>query len=462
MISRDAEKFLNSWLKKDNKKPLVLRGARQVGKSTLVKLFAKNNNLLLNEINLERNLLLDEIFKTCNIQTICRELEAITGSDVKKKGSLLFLDEIQSTPHALMSLRYFYEELPELPVIAAGSLLEFILAEHSFSMPVGRITYYHLHPISFHEFVNALEPSLVKYLQEINADSPPPQVAHQKLSELQREYFFIGGMPEAVHEYQKNRSLASASEVHRSIIATFQDDFAKYARQNELILLQKIFDFIPRSLGKKIKYSAIDRQKRAKKIKDNIDMLVKARICHKVCHSHSTGIPLAAEADATVYKLLFMDIGLANHVLGLDWTSIRGLQDQQLVNEGGLAEQFIGQHLVNLSNGLDAPRLHYWLRQGKSTNAEVDFVISPGRRILPVEVKAGKSGTLKSLHQFMHLRKLDLAVRFDLNPPSFQKVAHELPTAKGFAKVQFSLISLPLYAVEQLPRIIEASNCNCL
>ncbi len=455
MIEREAENFLTSWLARKQRKPMVLRGARQVGKSTLVRRFAREKGLILNEINLERHLLLDELFKTTEIPNICRELEAITGNDIRAEGSLLFLDEIQATPHALMALRYFHEELPELPVIAAGSLLEFTLAEHSFSMPVGRIVYYHLYPLSFTEFVNALEPSSARYLSELTPATPPPAVAHRRLSQLQRQFFFVGGMPEAVADYREHGSLASVAEIQRSIIGTYQDDFAKYARRDDLLLLQKVLAFVPGALGRKVKFSAIDREQRAAKVKKAVELLVKARVCHRVCHSHGTGVPLAAEASESIYKLLFLDIGLANHLLGLDWTAISGMDDRQLVNEGGLAEQFIGQHLVNISRGLEPPRLHYWLREGKSANAEVDYVISRGRRIVPVEVKAGKSGSLKSLQHFIHRRKLKLAVRFDLNQPSCQEVAHTITTGTGNEEVRFTLLSLPLYAVDELPRIID-------
>ncbi|MDZ7762374.1 MAG: ATP-binding protein [Desulfovermiculus sp.] len=456
MIERFAEQDLVLWLHKDVRKPLVLRGARQVGKSTLVREFARKNGLVLNEINLERHLLLDELFQTSNIPAICRELEVITGRNIQDRGNLLFLDEIQATPHALMVLRYLHEEMPEIPIIAAGSLLEFTLADHSFSMPVGRIHYYHLHPVSFGEFVNAMEPALVKYIQELTPGSPPPAIAHQKLLQLQQEFFCVGGMPEAIFEYQKNKSLISVQEVHRSIIDTYQDDFAKYARRNDLVLLQKVLAFIPRALGRKIKYAAIDKEQRSAKVKEAIDLLAKARVCHKVCHSHSTGVPLAAEANDSVYKLLFLDIGLTNHVLGLDWTALSRMEEQQIVNEGGLAEQFIGQHLMNISGGKDVPRLHYWLREGKRDNAEVDYVLSLFGKVVPVEVKSGKSGTLKSLHQFMHRRGLARAVRFDLNFPSEQNVTHAISTKKGVAEVNFTLISLPLYAVEELPRIMKS------
>ena len=454
MIRRDAENFLNEWLGRERRKPLVLRGARQVGKSTLVREFARSRGLRLNEVNLERHLFMGEIFQTTDITLICRELEAITGQEIKKPGSLLFLDEVQATPPALAALRYFHEELPDLPIVAAGSLLEFTLGDHSFSMPVGRIIYYHLHPVSFREFVRALEPSLLPWLAELSLAAPPPATAHQKLTQLQREFLFVGGMPEAVAEYQKNRSLAEVGEIHRAIVGTYQDDFAKYARRGDLLLLQKVLAFIPGALGTKIKYSAIDRDQRAAKVKEAIELLTKARVCHQVCHSHGTGVPLAANRDDAVYKLIFLDSGLANHLLGLDWRAISGLDDRQLINEGGLAEQFVGQHLANFSQGLEPPQLHYWLREGKSANAEVDYLVAWRNHVVPVEVKAGKSGSLKSMHQFVHQRQGDLAVRFDLNPPSRQRVKFKVAGSDGGDHVEFTLLSLPLYAVDELARII--------
>jgi hypothetical protein len=187
-----------------------------------------------------------------------------------------------------------------------------------------------------------------------------------------------------------------------------------------------------------------------------ISLLCKARVCHQVFHSHCSGLPLSAERKDTIYKILFLDIGLVNHICGLDWLAINSLDDQQLVNEGGLAEQFVGQHLLNMSNGLEAPQLHYWLREGKSANAEVDYVISRGNWIVPVEVKAGKSGSLKSLHHFVFQKGSKYAIRFDLNPAGKQQITHKVVTAKGSKEVDFILLSLPLYGVEEMPRLIES------
>ncbi len=455
MFERDAVQYLSQWLDRKRRKPLVIRGARQVGKSTLVRLFAESANLSLHEINLERHLFLDDIFKSLDMTIIIRELEALAGSPVNTPESCLFLDEVQATPHALQALRYFYEEYPELPVIAAGSLLEFTLSDLSFSMPVGRVEYFHLYPLTFREFISVTKPASLSYLDTLSPLTDEiPSAAHQQLLKKLREYFFVGGLPEAVQVFDDGESLQEVSAVHRSIISTYQDDFSKYTRQNDLFLIQKILNCIPKSLGQKIKYTNISRDDRAAQVKKSISLLAKARICHQVKHSHCTGLPLAAESSETVYKLIFMDIGLVNHICGCDWRTMAAFNDRQLVNEGGIAEQFIGQHLIDISGGLEQPLLHYWLREKKSSNAEVDYVIGSGGLVLPVEVKSGTSGSLKSLQQFIYSKGANLAIRFDLNPPAMQRVENTIRTAHGNQKVSYTLLSLPLYGVQELGRIV--------
>jgi predicted AAA+ superfamily ATPase len=271
-ITRSAEKHLENWYKKQGRKPLVIRGARQVGKSTLVRQFAKNLGLTLNEINLERYLYLDNIFKSLDIDIIIKELDALIGRNLLSPESILFLDEIQATPHAIQALRYFYEDKPTLPVICAGSLLEFTLADHHFSMPVGRIEYYHLGPITFSEFLNAIDPDIKSYCSEFHIDQKIPLTAHNKLIKHQREYLFVGGMPEAASAYIENHGLPEVTAVHRSITDTYQDDFSKYAKQKDLVLLQKIFRQIPRIIGQKIKYSNISRDNKSREVKTVIDL----------------------------------------------------------------------------------------------------------------------------------------------------------------------------------------------
>jgi predicted AAA+ superfamily ATPase len=452
MLTRTAEFFLYDWHRKNRRKPLVIRGARQVGKSTLVRRFAQTNRLILNEINLERHLYLDNIFKTLDMDVILRELDALAGRRVHAPDSILFLDEIQSTPHAIAALRYFYEILPDLPVIAAGSLLEFALADLHFSMPVGRIDSYHLGPMTFEEFLTAKEPELTPYLSGFHVGQPIPLAAHLNIVKRQREYLFVGGMPEAVNAFVTENALPEVTAVHRSISETYQDDFSKYAKQKDLALMQIVFRQIPRIIGQKVKYSNISREEKSREVKAVIDLLVKARVCHQVFHSNCSGVPLMADIHENVYKLLFMDVGMAAWLTGLDWIALQRLDGQALVNEGNLAEQFVGQHLFN---PLEAPRLMYWLREVKSANAEVDFVTVSGNQIIPVEVKAGKSGTLKSLQQFALNKHAGLCVRFDLNLPSMQEITHCAKVADGSVPVMYRLLSLPLYLAEELPRILD-------
>ncbi|KPA12121.1 ATPase AAA, partial [Candidatus Magnetomorum sp. HK-1] len=226
MLKRFSEKKLYKWYNKKNRKPLVLRGARQVGKSTLVRQFALNNKIVLHEINLEQHMDMDAIFQSLNIERIIQEIEALLGANIQQRGMLLFLDEIQATPHAIQALRYFYEEKPQIAVISAGSLLEFSLSETSFSMPVGRIEYLHLGPLTFKEFLNALDPTLNENISAYNLSTDFPIQSHKKLLARQREYLFTGGMPEAVMMYKNSLSFAEIFDIHRSIVETYQDDFS--------------------------------------------------------------------------------------------------------------------------------------------------------------------------------------------------------------------------------------------
>ena len=451
---RHQLQFLKNWFIDKNRKPLVIRGARQVGKSTLVQLFAKELGKDLLNVNLERYPELSEIFKTKDPSQILQQIEFLPGMKHVDQNSLLFLDEIQSVPEAIPALRYFYEEKQNLPVISAGSLLEFVLSDHSFSMPVGRIQYLHMGPMTFSEFLQGIgEEKLSTFILNYEPGQSIGKIVHERLLSLLRSYYYVGGMPEAVSVFSETKSYKQVSAVHNSIIETYLEDFPKYIGSRNLNRMRKVFHYIARNVGKKIKYSNISAEDQSGTLKKDIDLLSMARVVGKVTHSHCSGLPLHADINEKVYKPLFLDIGLMNAVCGLDWRAIALMDDVKLINEGPIAEQFIGQHLQHMISDTLSRDLVYWLRQGRSSNAELDFVVQTGGYMIPVEVKAGATGSLKSLHQFMGSKDAPLAVRFDTSLPSKIFIETVISTGKIRKQVQYNLATLPLYLVERLGTI---------
>ncbi len=445
---------LLTWHNKSNRKPLVLRGARQVGKSTLVRLFAQQQKLNLIELNLEVHRELSSTFESFDIEKIILSIESITSHRIKGP-SLLFLDEIQAVPSAIAALRYFYELRPDIAVIAAGSLLEFTLSKHNFSMPVGRIEYLYLEPMSFEEFLTEIDPIQKDILSEFSPDSPFENPVHEKLLQRQREYMLIGGMPEAVKIYSETQSFDEVSSVQNSIANTYIDDFAKYAKEAELINLQTIFRTIPKTIGNKLKYVNLLPDEKSAATRKALDLLLKAQVVRRIQCADGSGVPLAVGASNKVQKLLFLDCGLVARLLQTDYIDLSNFNERSLINEGPFAEQFIGQHLNLDPSQQTAPEKFYWAREGKGANAEVDFLISKGNLILPIEVKAGRSGSLKSLHHFMYLKSLKHAIRFDMQPPSIQRISTSISLGHKQEKSEYTLISLPLYAIDQLPKVVD-------
>jgi len=438
ILTRSLEVDLKTWIGSARRKPLIIRGARQVGKSTLIRKFAKDQGLNLIEINLEKHFVTNNVFASFDMKKILRELEAIVGEKIDSNSKLLlFLDEIQAAPAAIAALRYFYEDLSWLPVIAAGSLLEFALADFSYSMPVGRVEYRYLGPLGFQEFLAALgEEFLLEALRAVRQEGVSA-TAHSKLLERQREFLLVGGMPEVVAEFVATENFEKCQSIQGGLLATFQDDFSKYSSGSKLQRLRRVFAQLAISVGRKIKYSNFSKDEKSREIRSALDLLMMAQLCQPVYHSNCSGLPLAATQDYDVYKILFLDVGLLNKALGLSWKQISDLDERTLVNEGVLAEQFVGQELLYRNQGKEAPSLNYWLRDGKSKNAEIDYVISDGQNILPLEVKSGKSGTLRSLHLFAELKNISSAIRLDLNTPSKQKI--------DLQGKSYELESLPLY-----------------
>ncbi|MGH8229707.1 MAG: ATP-binding protein [Steroidobacteraceae bacterium] len=456
-MRRKQLKILEDWRNAADRKPLIVRGARQVGKSTLVRLFAAQHQCPLIEVNLERHPQMSAVFDSMSPRTILEQIEALPSMPAVAARSILFLDEIQAVPAAIASLRYFYEERPDLPVIAAGSLMEFALSERRLSMPVGRVRYLHMGPMVFTEFLEALgEHKLRETIQAYEPGAEIGPVAHARLLELLRRYYFVGGMPAAVDAFARTGRLADVTTVHGDIVEAYRDDFQKYARSRNLVRMQHVLDFAARNVGTKIKYSNVLRDVHSATLRQDIDLLAMARVISKVLHTHASGLPLLADIDETVYKLLFLDVGLMSFICGLRWRSISKLDDIQLINDGAIAEQFVGQHLRDTLADASGRELTYWLREGRSSNAETDFVVGLEGLIVPVEVKAGARGSLRSLHQFVAEKHAPLAVRFDANPPSRQTVATTVQSAGRSSPVEYELISLPLYLVERLADVVTA------
>jgi len=453
-MKRNQLTLLKNWLTKPNRKPLILRGARQVGKSTLVRLFAEEVKRPLIEINLERFPNLTQVFAQKDPAMIIDLLETLPRIGPITPDSILFLDEIQAVPAAIPALRYFYEEMPDLPIIAAGSLLEFVLSNHSFSMPVGRIEYLHMGPMTFTEFLNALdEKKLSSYIAEFQIGREINPLVHNRLLSLLRAYYFVGGMPEAVKTYEKSRRLKDVSEIHNSIIETYREDFPKYIGSRSLTRIQSVFNFAARNIGKKVKYSQFTSEEKSATIKADIELLCQARVLSKVTHSHCSGLPLQADIEERVYKLIFLDVGLMNAICGLSWNVILQMEDKTLINEGAIAEQFVGQHLLEVLSNTTNRSLTYWLREGRSANAELDYVVALNGQVVPIEIKAGATGSLKSLHQFIGEKGVQNAIRLDTGVPSIQNISTSILHKDVTIPVNYELLSVPLYLVERIAEL---------
>lgn len=443
---------LKLWKDRPGRKPLIVRGARQVGKTTLVRLFAEEVFDDLLELDFERNPKLADYFESNDPRRTLELLRLWRDRAIVPGKTLLFLDEVQATPQVLASLRYFYEELPELHIVAAGSLLDLALEEPSFSVPVGRIEYLHLGPMGFGEFLQAVGRShLAEHLETVGPRDPFPALLHDELLQWIRRFLLVGGMPEAVKAFARSGSYQESEIVKHSILGTFYDDFGKYGPKVDSSRLRRVFERLPALVGRKLKYVQIDPDQRSKDLAAALHLLCLARVAYRIRRTAANGIPLGAEASERDFKPLFLDVGLMTTATGLSALDVESTGDVLMIHRGALSEQLVGQHLLYSGPSWQEPRIHYWAREKRNSSAEVDFVLSQGDRILPVEVKAGTTGTLKSLHLFLAEKHLDFALRLSSVPPSMLETTMPNPTG---GEVRFRLLSMPLYLVEQARRWI--------
>lgn len=438
-MRRAIEKELISWKAQKERYPLIVRGIRQVGKSYLVESFGKTYFQNCTTVNFEFQPQLKDCFKSLDPFEIINKLQLLIGTQIKEPDTLLFFDEIQECPQAIMSLRYFREKMPNLAVIAAGSLLEFALRSPDFRMPVGRIHFLYLEPMSFSEFLDAGgNQKLKQFISEIKLTDSIDDIVHKKNLELLRTYLIVGGMPAALKEYLESQDLMNCQKIQTALLETYRSDFGKYAKISQHQYLQKIFDTVPRLVGQRIKYSNIDTHARSRDLKNALNLLVLAGIIKPIYLSKASGLPLGAQINEQKFKLNFFDVGLMQNLCGLQ-ARLSIEENFMQINGGSVAEQFVGQELRAYSDKHKPANLYFWAREKKGSQAEVDFVINIASNILPIEVKAGKEGRLKSLRIFLEDKKANIGIRFSQDKLSYYD----------------KILSIPLYMIEQTPRLVE-------
>jgi len=403
-MKRDILGYLRKWKDDSKHKPLILRGARQVGKSWLARELGKEFDHFL-EVNFEKSPGLCSFFADdINPQRIAANLANYFGKRMVPGKTLLFLDEIQVCPRAILSLRYFFEEFPQLHVISAGSLLEFELRKISF--PVGRVNFVYVYPMSFAEYLDAAGKNHLRRLLLDSKLEPLPGPIHGQLIDEIRDYTLIGGMPEVVTDFLANRDIMKCKDIQTALLETFRTDINKYARQHQVQYVQKVFDAVPLHLGQKFKYVNVSRDIKSRELSSALDMLEMAGIIYKVHHSSANGVPLRAEMDTKKFKVIFFDVGLAQSLLKVDHRPLLLKPDISQIKSGAVAELLAGLEILAYKNFLERPELFYWHREAKSSNAEVDYVTSLAGKVVPIEVKSNSSGSMKSLQLFMNKKRI--------------------------------------------------------
>jgi len=435
-IARNIDKELIKWKNSEHRKPILLRGARQVGKTQSVRQLSKQFEYFI-EINFEADKQIHSLFEgNLSAKEIVENLTAVYKIPVKPTKTLLFFDEIQACIPAIQSLRFFYEQTPDLHIIAAGSLLEFALTEIP-SFGVGRIRSLYMYPLSFNEFLLAFgEEKLLEILQNANPQKPLPKVIHEKLNTYLRKFFIIGGMPEVVARYAETLDYTECSQIINDLIISYHDDFAKYKLRVPANRIREVFLSAVMQTGSKFMYSQTQTQDNHKQIKEALNLLILAGLIIPVTHTDANGLPLGAETNFRKQKMLIFDTGIYLKMLNFNINEIVLSLDFNLVNRGALAEMFAGLELLKYTPPYEKAELNYWHREAKNSNAEIDYVIVRNNTITPVEVKSGTKGSMQSMYLFLNEKNLDSGIRLSL---------------ENFA--QYDKINVfPLYAINLLKK----------
>jgi predicted AAA+ superfamily ATPase len=407
-----------------------------VGKSYVVEKFGNSefSNMVL--INLEKPTFRNS-FDSLEPTKIVAELELLTGKRIIPGETLLFLDEIQECPNAIMALRYFKEEMQALHVIGAGSLLEFTLNDEYFKVPVGRIEFLYLQPLSFLEFLEAKKLDILKdELTNFSLENPPSEVVHEHYLKLIHEYAIVGGMPGVLKKYLLSQSFLDVQYVQSDLLYTYQRDFGKYAKKTIHHNLQLVFEKAPGLIAQWFKYKNVDPNVPPKEIKTALTHLFHAGLLYPIYSTSASGLPFVTDVNEKKFKLLFLDIGLVKRACRLEAQLLLN-KNIMFLNDGAFAEQLVGQELLAYHEKHEKPELYFWNREQKNSHAEVDYLSILDGKIVPIEVKSGATGRLKSIRIFMEEKKITLGVRISEAPLSFQD----------------GLLSVPFYLISELPRI---------
>ncbi len=444
-LPRLIDAVLLTWKNEANHKPLLLRGARQVGKSSAIKQLSLQFEHFI-EVNFERQPQLKELFAgELDVKQISAKLSAYSGVPVQPGKTLLFLDEIQMCPEAISSLRFFYEDYPELHVVAAGSLLEFALSDIP-TFGVGRIRSLFMYPMTFDEFLMATgNQGLLAEKKAASPSQPLMDIFHQKLVELFRIYLMVGGMPESVATWVTTNDYLQCQQVQDGIIISYEDDFAKYKKKVDPTLLRLTLRGVAHQIGEKLVYSQVSRDYRSAQIKEALELLKLSGLITPVVHTAANGLPLGVETNESYVKYLYLDSGLLLRILSMDLGDIRKITEDiligeatELVNKGHLTEMVAGLELMRYQSPNQRRDMYFWMRTEKNSLAEVDYLLTRNLKVLPLEVKAGTRGGMKSLYGFMQDKKLAVGVRSSLE--NFGQYMNE--------EMQVEVV--PLYALSNL------------
>lgn len=451
MMKRMIDFFLQEWKNEPhNRKPLVLRGARQVGKTHAVRAIGKTFPYFV-EVNVELDQGAQFILREdLNPKRIVQQLAEHLQCDIVPGKTLLFLDEIQVVPQIVTALRYFYELMPELHVITAGSLLDFAIEREG--MPVGRVNTLYMYPMSFFEFLVACgNDGWARLILEHDATQKLLEPVHEELLKLVGIYVALGGMPEAINTWINLRNSRPVRKVHAALLESYQNDFDKYAAKHQVKYVAALFGHALTQIGRKFIFSKVGDYKK-RELEPGLELLQKAGVVHTITRSSGQGIPLGAQLHRDDFKVIFLDVGLGQAAMHYDVTPWLLDTAASFINKGEQIEAFVGQELLAYADPIAKERLFYWCREERNSQAEVDYLLQCGDKVVPIEVKSGKGVHLKSMQSFLESHpQSPYGIRFSTHNFSIEEKLHSLPLyaiAKQLFDQNESIHEAMLYLIE--------------